>query len=62
MVRIDPLTYDGRFDTEFYASESYSEIKKKVLWYITEEGFMNKPDTYFINIYNHYWQIEITEN
>ena len=61
MIRIDPLTFDGRFDMDFYGSDDYPKIKEKVLWYIKEEGFDKKPDIYFLNILNHYWQIEVTE-
>lgn len=62
IIRIDPLTYDGCFDTDFYGTEDYSLIRDKVLWYIKEEGFDLKPNTYFIEILNHCWQIEVKED
>jgi hypothetical protein len=60
MIRIDPLTYEGRFDSDFYADDSYKQIRKKVEDYIRAEGFLDKPDTYFLNLFGHYWQIEIS--
>jgi hypothetical protein len=60
-IRIDPLTYDGRFDTEFYGSENYSSIRDKISWYIQQEGFDSMPDTYFLQLYGHYWQIEVKD-
>ena len=58
-IRIDPLTFDGRFDTDFYSCEEYQTAKAKVLWYLKEEGFDVIPNTYFLYLYNHCWQIEI---
>lgn len=59
MIRIDPLTCEGRFDTEFYGTESYKEVRTKLEKYLKDEGFLERPDTYFIQILDHYWQVEI---
>jgi len=61
MIRIDPLTVEGRFDTDFYGSEEYKSVRDKVLWYLKEEGFAERPDTYFMQLFDHYWQIEVSK-
>lgn len=60
MIRIDPLTTEGRFDTDFYGSEDYHLYRAKVEWYIKQEGFELQADTYFLFLFDHYWQVQIT--
>lgn len=60
MIRIDPLTEEGIFDTDFYGSSDYNLYRERILWYVKQEGFDLKPDTYFIFLVNHYWQVQIT--
>jgi len=58
-IRLDPLTFDGRFDVDFYGSENYCSIRDKILWYIKQEGFDTKEGVYFFEMCNHYWQLEV---
>ena len=60
MIRIDPLADDGTFDTDFFGSDDYNLYRLKVEWYIKQEGFDKKPDTYFLHLVGHYWQVQIT--
>lgn len=61
-LRIDPLKIDGTFDTDFYGSEDYKSTRDVLEKYIKDEGFLTKPDTYFINFANHQWQIVISDD
>ena len=61
-LRIDPLNVDGTFDTDFYGSDNYKEIRNKLEKYIKDEGFIDKPDTYFLMMFEHYWQVVVNKD
>lgn len=60
MIRIDPLTEDGDFDTEFFGSKEYSSYRARVEWYVKQEGFDLEIKTHIIQLMDHFWQIQIT--
>lgn len=57
MLRIDPLTDSGVFDTEFFASEEYTAHRKLVEQYLKNEGFDTTSDTIIIQLGDHLWSI-----
>lgn len=60
MIRIDPLTEDGKFDSDFFGEKEYYRYRARVEWYIKQEGFDAEPQTYILSLMDHYWQIQIT--
>ncbi len=60
VVRIDPLTEDGAFDTEFFGSDDYNRFRSRVEWYIKQEGFDTTPGEYIMCVMDRYWQIQVT--
>lgn len=60
MIRIDPLTEDGKFDTEFFSSDDYNKYRARVEWYIIQEGFNLEYQTHIIQLLDHFWQVQIT--
>ena len=58
MFRIDPLTDDGVFDSEFYSSQEYTTFYKKVEWYLKMEGFDTTPNEIVIRMFDHLWIIK----
>lgn len=60
MLRIDPLTEKGIFDSEFYASKEYTEHYKLVKAYLEKEGFNDTSSTITIQLGDHLWCIRNT--
>lgn len=60
MIRIDPLTEDGKFDTEFFGSDEYNRYRARVEWYVIQEGFNLEQQTHIIQLLDRYWQVQIT--
>lgn len=60
MIRIDPLTEDGKFDTDFFGSEDYNLYRAKVEWYVIQEGFNLDQQTHIIQLLDRFWQVQIT--
>lgn len=57
MLRIDPLTETGVFDTEFFGSDEYPHHRKLVEQYLKAEGFDTTTDTIIIQLGDHLWSI-----
>ena len=36
MIRIDPLTEEGKFDTDFFGSQEYNSYRSRVEWYVLQ--------------------------
>lgn len=49
-MRIDPITADGKFDTEFSASEDYDQVVDIFKKYLKAEGFSNNTGEYIIAV------------
>lgn len=60
MLRIDPLTDTGVFDTEFFASNEYNAHRKLVEQYLEREGFDTTTDTITIQLGDHLWCVKNT--
>lgn len=60
MIRIDPLTDEGKFDAEFFGAKDYNQYRARVEWYIKQEGFSEEPNTYILCLLDKYWQVQIT--
>lgn len=60
VVRIDPLTEDGAFDTEFFGSNEYNRVRARVEWYIKQEGFDTTPGEHVMCLLDRYWLIQVT--
>lgn len=58
MLRIDPLTENGVFDTEFFGSNEYTAHRKLVEQYLKDEGFEDTTDTIVIQLGDHLWSIK----
>jgi hypothetical protein len=60
MLRIDPLTETGVFDTEFFGSNEYTHHRKLVEQYLKDEGFDTTTDTITIQLGDHLWCVRNT--
>lgn len=60
MIRIDPLTDEGKFDTEFFGSKEYAAYRAKVEWYVLQEGFNLEQKTHILQLLDRFWQVQIT--
>lgn len=60
MIRIDPLTEDGKFDTEFFGSDEYNAYRARVEWYVMQEGFHLEQKTHILQLLDRFWQVQIT--
>lgn len=58
MFRIDPLTKEGVFDSDFFGSDEYPAISKKVEWYLHQEGFDSKDTEFVITLLDHLWVVK----
>jgi hypothetical protein len=50
MVRIDPLTEEGAFDTDTFNREDYYTLTDVLKRYLKAEGFNNSPGEYHITL------------
>ena len=57
MLRIDPLTETGVFDTEFFGSDEYPHHRKLVEQYLKAEGFENTSEPIVLQLGDHAWSI-----
>lgn len=57
MLRIDPLTETGAFDTEFFASDEYGSHRNLVERYLENEGFDFLTEPIAIQIGDHWWNV-----
>ena len=60
MIRIDPLTEEGKFDTDFFGSPEYNSYRSRVEWYVLQEGFDLEIKTHVMCLLDRYWQVQIT--
>ena len=60
MLRIDPLTETGVFDTEFFRSDEYTAYRKMVEQYLENEGFEDIPKPIANKIGNQLWSVRDT--
>ncbi len=59
-MRTDPLTDDGKIDTEFFASCEYSEEQKSLVRYLKLEGFNDKTENFVIDYRSRRWHVTFT--
>jgi len=57
MFRTDPLTDDGRFDNEFFASPFYRDEQRSLVKYLDLEGFSEKKEDFVIDYNSRRWHI-----
>lgn len=60
MIRIDPLTDEGKFDTDFFGSAEYPAYRARVEWYVKQEGFDLEMKIHILCLMDHFWQVQIT--
>jgi hypothetical protein len=60
-MRTDPLTDDGKIDTEFFASMEYKEEQKSLVRYLNLEGFDTKKEKFVIDYRSRRWLISPTQ-
>lgn len=56
-MRTDPLTDDGKIDTEFFASSEYAEEQKSLFRYLQLEGFESKKEKFVIDYRSRRWLV-----
>lgn len=61
-MRTDPLTDDGRFDTEFFASHEYEAEQKNLIQYLKTEGFDLKEEDFVIDFRSRRWHVTFNQS
>lgn len=57
MFRTDPLTDDGIFDNDFFASPFYEAEQKSLIRYLLLEGFDKQKKDFIIDYQSRRWHI-----
>jgi len=57
IFRTDPLTDDGKFDVDFFASSEYVAEQKSLVRYLTTEGFAEINEEFVLDYRSRRWQI-----
>ena len=57
IFRTDPLTDDGKFDVDFFASSEYVAEQKSLIRYLTTEGFTEINEEFVLDYRSRRWQI-----
>jgi hypothetical protein len=57
MFRTDPMTDEGKVDTEFFASAEYVAERECLVKYLYDEGFNLKEEEFVIDFKSRRWHV-----